>query len=223
MAISPSVAFAFCKSRESISTPDLQCHFSPGSYASGIAGRLDDFPGMTLGFYHLRPLSRGYVRARSRDPFIDPQIQPNYLADERDRQVVIDGVRMTRRLLHSPQLQAFHQHDEAPPASATSDDELLDFARNRGGTAWHLMGSCRMGPRERADSVVDHELKVIGIEGLRVVDASIMPAMPSGNTGAPTMMIAEKAADMILGRPAPAPEFPSPVPAAGPRAAVSRP
>ena len=214
LAISPSVAFAFWKSREHMSTPDLQFHFSPGSYASGIAGRLDGFPGMTLGFYHLRPWSRGHVRLKSRDPFADPAIQPNYLADERDRQVVVDGVRQTRRLLHTPPLMAFHERDEAPPAGATSDDELLDFARNRGGTAWHLMGTCRMGPRERADSVVDHQLKVIGIEALRVVDASIMPNMPSGNTGVPTMMIAEKAADMILGRAAPAPEYPAGSPAA---------
>ena len=214
LAISPSVAFAFWKSDESMPTPDLQFHFSPGSYASGIAGRLDTFAGMTLGFYHLRPNSRGFVRAKSRDPFADPAIQPNYLADERDRQVVVAGVRQTRRLLHTAPLMAYHERDEAPPADAVSDSDLLAFARQRGGTAWHLMGTCRMGPRERADSVVDHELKVIGIEGLRVVDASIMPAMPSGNTGVPTMMIAEKAADMILGQPAPPPENPAVQPSA---------
>ena len=156
---------------------------------------------MTLGFYQLRPHSTGFVRAQSTDPFQDPIIQPNYLSDERDRQVVIDGVRLTRRLLHTPQLQVYCERDEAPPASATTDRDLLDFARNNGGTAWHLIGTCRMGSPTAADSVVDSDLRVIGVQGLRVVDASIMPTMPSGNTGAATMMIAEKAADMILGRP----------------------
>ena len=209
LAISPSVAYAFWKSRETLDAPDLQFHFSPGSYASGIAGLLDEFPGMTLGFYQLRPKSKGYVRARSADPFKFPAIQPNYLADETDRRVVIDGVKLTRRLLHSPPLMAYHDRDQSPPASATSDAELLDFARNNGGTAWHPMGTSRMGPSSDRNAVVDSELRVIGVQGLRVVDASIMPTMPSGNTGAPTMMIAEKAADMILGR--------APLPAEDPR------
>jgi choline dehydrogenase len=208
LGISPSVAFAFCKSRESVATPDLQFHFSPGSYASGIAGMLDEFPGMTLGFYQLRPESHGHVSARTRDPFVDPAIQPNYLADEADQRVAIDGVRLTRRFLRTAALLRYHDEEVAPPASATSDRELLDFARSSGGTAWHLMGTCRMGPVSHPDSVVDPELRVIGLQGLRVVDASIMPTMPSGNTGAPTMMIAEKAADLILGRAAPAPEYP---------------
>lgn len=105
-------------------------------------------------------------------------------------------------------LQPYVLADEAPAASATSDEALLEHARQRGGTAWHFMGSCRMGAAGDAGAVVDPTLRVIGLEGLRIVDASVMPAMPSGNTGAPTMAIAEKAADMILGRPAPAAEFP---------------
>lgn len=206
LAISPSVAFAFWMSRETLPVTDLQFCFSPGSFASGIAGKLDSFPGMTLGFYQLRPYSIGFVRAQSADPFQGPIIQPNYLSDERDRQVAIDGVRLTRRLLHTPQLQIYCERDESPPASATSDSDLLDFARNNGGTSYHLTGTCRMGPPTAADSVVDNELRVIGVHGLRVVDASIMPTIPSGNTGAATMMIAEKAADMILGRPSLPPE-----------------
>ncbi|MBC7637515.1 MAG: GMC family oxidoreductase N-terminal domain-containing protein, partial [Acetobacteraceae bacterium] len=201
LAISPSVAYGFWQSRETLPVTDLQFCFSPGSFASGLAGKLNFFPGMTLGFYQLRPHSTGFVRAQSTDPFQDPIIQPNYLSDERDRQVVIDGVRLTRRLLHTPQLQVYCDQDVAPPASAISDSDLLDFARNNGGTAWHLIGTCRMGLPTAADSVVDSELRVIGMQGLRVVDASIMPTMPSGNTGAATMMIAEKAADMILGHP----------------------
>jgi choline dehydrogenase len=200
LAISPSVAYAFARSRPEVDSEDLQFHFSPGSYASGIAGRLDSFPGMTLGVYQLRPHSRGFVHARSSDPFAAPEIQPNYLDDARDRQVLVDALRLARRLLHSPPLAPYVQVDEAPKADASSDEALLEHARQRGGTAWHFMGSCRMGPASDPGAVVDAQLRVHGLAGLRVADASIMPAMPSGNTGAPTMAIAEKAADLILGK-----------------------
>lgn len=194
LTISPSVAYAFTKSRPELTLNDLQFHFSPGSYASGVAGQLDDFPGMTLGFYQLRPTSSGQVRARSRDAFELAAVQPNYLQSEEDQRVAIDGLRLSRRLLHSAPLTPYIERDEFPPPGATSDDELLDCARQRGTTGWHFMGTCSMG------KVVDEQLRVLGMESLRVVDASVMPTMPSGNTGAPTMMIAEKAADMILGR-----------------------
>lgn len=203
LTISPSVAFAFWKSQDALERPDLQFHFSPGSYKNGQAGLLDDFPGMTLGFYQLRPDSAGSVRLRSLNPFDHPLIQPNYLATDHDRRVVVNALRQTRRLMRSAPLAEFTEREESPPASTASDKEMLDFARERGGTAWHLMGTCRMGPASDPSSVVDPELRIIGMRGLRVVDASIMPTMPSGNTQIPTMMIAEKAADMILGRPAP--------------------
>ncbi len=203
LAISPSVAYAFAPSRPGLDAADLQFHFSPGSYASGIAGRLDSFAGMTLGVYQLRPHSRGFVRARSADPFEPPLIQPNYLDDPRDRAVLVDALRLARQLLHSDALRPYVLADEAPAASATSDEALLEHARQRGGTAWHFMGSCRMGPASDDGAVVDAELRVHGLAGLRIADASVMPAMPSGNTGAPTMAIAEKAADLMLGRPAP--------------------
>ena len=194
LAISPSVAYAFSKSRPELALDDVQFHFSPGSYASGVAGKLDDFPGMTLGFYQLRPTSVGNVRLRSLDPFELPAVQPNYLQSEEDRRVTVDALRLARRILHSAPFEKYIERDEFPPPDATTDDELLDCARQRGTTSWHFMGSCSMG------KVVDAELRVKGLDGLRVVDASVMPTMPSGNTGAPTMMIAEKAADMILGR-----------------------
>ncbi|MEI6115360.1 MAG: GMC family oxidoreductase N-terminal domain-containing protein [Burkholderiales bacterium] len=206
LAISPSVAYAFTSSRPDITDNDLQFHFSPGSYASGIAGKLDDFPGMTLGFYHLRPNSTGFVRARSRDPFELPRIQPNYLCDPADCRTVVDGLRLARRMLHSAPLLKYCDADDFPPATALGDDELLECARQRGGTAWHFMGTCRMGPDSDPTAVVDSALRVRGLEGLRVVDASVMPGMSSGNTGAPTMMIAEKAADLIRGRTPLAPE-----------------
>lgn len=201
LAISPSVAFGFAGSRPELTEPDLQLHFSPGSYAAGIAGQLDQFAGMTLGFYQQRPYSEGHVRARSTNPFELPRIQPNYLTDPRDQQTAIDGLRLARAILHSPPLAKYGQADDFPPASAQTDAELLACARERGGTAWHFMGTCKMGQASDPTAVVDSELRVLGLEGLRVVDASVMPSMTSGNTGAPTMMIAEKAADFIRGNP----------------------
>ena len=194
LTISPSVAYAFTKSRPELALNDLQFHFSPGSYASGVAGQLDDFPGMTLGFYQLRPTSAGQVSLRSKDPFDLPVVQPNYLQSAEDQQVAIDGLRLSRHLLHSAPLLPYIERDEFPPPSAQSDAELLDCARQRGTTGWHFVGTCSMG------KVVDAQLRVQGMEALRIVDASVMPTMPSGNTGAPTMMVAEKAADLILGR-----------------------
>ena len=209
LSISPSVAYAFWKSDDSLDRADLQFHFSPGSYKEGVAGLLDDFPGMTLGFYQLRPKSTGTIRLRSSNPFDFPLVQPNYMADEADKQVVAAALRLARKMLHGKALSHYLDRDEFPPASAVTDHDLIEFARHRGGTAWHLMGTCRMGPASDPGAVVDHELRVIGLQGLRVADASIMPTMPSGNTQIPTMMIAEKAADMILGRLAPPAEYPA--------------
>ena len=204
LAISPSVVGAFVNSRDPAAEPDLQYVFTPGSYKESVSGKLDSFPGATLGFYPMRPESIGHIRARSIDPFEDPEIQPNYLQDPMDRRATIDGVRLTRRLFNAGPLRKYCVGEVTPGEALTSDDELLDFARQKGNTAYHLMGTCRMGPRDRQDSVVDPELKVIGLEALRVVDASIMPTMPSANTGAAVFAIAEKAVDMILGRAAPA-------------------
>jgi len=208
LSISPSVAYAFWKSDPSLERADLQFHFSPGSYKEGVAGLLDDFPGMTLGFYQLRPESTGTLRLRSANPFDAPLIQPNYMTEESDKQVVASALRLTRRMLHGEALSRYHDGDEFPPASAVSDHDLIEFARQRGGTAWHLVGTCRMGPATDPTAVVDAELRVMGLQGLRIADASIMPSMPSGNTQIPTMMIAEKAADLLLGRSAPSPEYP---------------
>lgn len=208
LSISPSVCFAFERSSAAVNEPDLQFHFSPGSYAAGIAGQLDDFEGMTLGFYQTRPRSRGFVRIQSPEATVLPVVQPNYLNHEQDQQVTIDGLRLARQYLHSNALSAYIDEDDFPPASATSDNDLLECARERGGTAWHFMGTCRMGPVGDPSAVVDPSLRVQGVHNLRVVDASIMPNMPSGNTGAPTMMIAEKAADLILEKaPPPAATF----------------
>jgi choline dehydrogenase len=205
LALSPSLVHWFWKSDDSMDQPDLQGVFSPASYKQGFVGLLDDYPGMTCGVWQHRPESTGYVRARSADPFDDPIIQPNYLADPMDRRVLISGMKLARRLLHTPELAPYFDGDMLPGPQVLSDDEFLDYARQYGSTSYHLIGTARMGPATDPSAVVDDQLRVHGMQGLRVADASIMPSMPSANTYATTMMIAEKAADLIRGRPPLAP------------------
>jgi choline dehydrogenase-like flavoprotein len=205
LALSPSLVHWFWKSNQALEQPDLQGVFSPASYKEGFVGMLDDYPGMTCGVWQHRPESTGYVRARSADPFADPLLQPNYLADPIDRQVLLSGMRLAQTLLHTPQLVRYFAGDQLPGPGVRSDNELMDYARRYGSTAYHLIGTARMGPATDPTAVVDDQLRVHGMEGLRVADASIMPSMPSANTYATTMMIAEKAADMIRGRPPLAP------------------
>ena len=199
LSLSPSLVHVFWKSDPALDTPDLQFTFTPASYkAGGIAGMLDDFPGMTCGAWQQRPESLGYVRLRSADPFTHPEIQPNYLAHENDRRVLLAGIKLARRLMTTPELAPFYDREELPGADARTDDELMHWARQQGSTVFHLIGACRMGPQSDRGAVVDDRLRVHGLEGLRVADSSIMPSMPSANTNASTLMVAEKAADMIL-------------------------
>jgi choline dehydrogenase len=198
LSISPSVVSAFWYSDGARDRPDVQLLFAPGSYKRGFAGLLDDFEGMTLGTYQLRPESAGYVRARTASPFDEPVIQPNYLAEEIDRRTLVAGIRLARRILRSSAFAPFYDVEVAPGERAISDEDLLAFARDEGKSCQHPAGTCRMGPASNADSVVDSKLRVIGVDGLRVADASIMPRITSGNTGAPTMMIGEKAAALML-------------------------
>lgn len=201
LALSPSLIHVFWKSDEGLDAPDLQFTFTPASYkAGGIAGMLDSFPGMTCGAWQQRPESLGYVRIRSADPLEHPEIQPNYLAHENDRRVLLAGIKLARRLMTTPELAPFYDHEELPGGDAQTDEELMNWARQQGSTVFHLIGACRMGPDSDPTAVVDDQLRVRGLEGLRVADSSIMPSMPSANTNASTLMIAEKAADMILGR-----------------------
>jgi choline dehydrogenase len=177
--------------------PDIQGVFSPASYKQGFVGLLDDYPGMTCGVWQHRPESTGYVRARSTDPFVDPVIQPNYLKDPMDQRVMARGMRLARQLLHTRALAPFFDRDELPGPDVRTDDEWLGYARQYGSTSYHLIGTARMGPATDRTAVVDDQLRVHGIAGLRVVDASIMPTVVSGNTNAAVIMIAEKGADMI--------------------------
>jgi choline dehydrogenase len=158
--------------------------------------KLHALSGFTASVCQLRPESRGSLRIKSADPSVPPEIRINYLATETDRRAFIDGVRILRNILAAPALKAYAVEEVDPGPKVKSDDELLDFCRRTGSTVYHPTSTCRMGSDPLA--VVDQRLRVRGIEGLRVVDASIMPDLMSGNTNAPTIMIAEKASDMIL-------------------------
>lgn len=195
LAFSPAHVGAFVRSRPELELPDLQFVFTPASYSDGVVGQLQREPGMTLGVWQMRPESRGHVRARSADPDMAPAIQPNYLTAETDRRAVVDGLRWGRRLLSGVALDPYRGPETLPGPELASDEELLGYARGRGATVYHAIGTCRMGIDPGA--VVGPDLAVRGIGGLRVVDASVMPTMVSANTNAATLMIAEKAADMI--------------------------
>ena len=145
----------------------------------------------------MRPFSRGYVEARSNQPGDMPAINPRYLSDEMDQRAIIGGLRFARQIFAAPALRTFVREESLPGVHLQTDDELLDYARRNGSTCYHASCTCMMGLHPT--SVVDNELRVHGIDGLRVIDASVMPAVTSTNTNAPTIMIAEKGAAMIKG------------------------
>jgi choline dehydrogenase-like flavoprotein len=211
--LQPSLVHVFWMSDPALQLPDIQLLFAPASLKEGRTGVLDDFPGMTCGVWQHRPESTGYVRARSAEPFEKPAIQPNYLAEEIDRRVLLAGMRLTLELFKAPAFAPYFERMHLPAAGAESDAELMAYAREYGGAGYHFCGTCHMGPASDPLAVVDAELRVHGLEGLRIADASVMPTMPSANTNASTLMIGEKAADMIRGR--------APLEAAGLDAAVS--
>ena len=205
LTLQPTLVHCFWKSNEALEGADLQITFTPASYRRGVQSTLDDEPGATIAVWQHRPESRGHVRVRSADPREKPLIQPNYLADEMDRQVIVDGIRLARRLMRTEPLAPFFVEEALPGDDVRNDDQILDFARGIGTTAFHVMGTCSMGPATDRQAVVDERLRVHGIEGLRVADASVMPRMTSANCNAAVLMIGEKAADLILDRPPPEP------------------
>jgi choline dehydrogenase len=181
-----------------VDAPDLQVTFWTYSVAQRDAQGvvLHPFPGFTANAVILRPQSRGTVRIANADPQAMPSIRYNHLAQESDRTTLVDGLKLVRRILRMPAMAAY-AGDELAPGAATADDAaLLEYARRTGGSVYHPVGTCRMGSDPLA--VVDDRLRVHGVRGLRVADASIMPAIVSGNTNAPTIMIAERAADWML-------------------------
>ena len=205
LALNPTLIYCFWRSDPSVAISDLQFTFTPASYREGVQGELDLKPGMTIASWQQRPESRGWVRLRSTDPFEAPIIQPNYLAEESDRRVLLAGMKLARRLLKTEPLKPYYDYEDFPGEKVQSDDELLGAAKQRGTTTFHPAGTCRMGPRGDPLAVVDDELRVHGLEGLRVIDASIMPTMLSANLNAATLMLADKASDLIRGRTPPEP------------------
>jgi len=194
MAIGVMTAGMITRVLPDAKTPDIQFFLSTVS-AEERGAKPHSFPGFTLVYYPMRPQSRGWVRIRSRDPREAPAIQPKYLSTEYDRRIMIEGAKLARRIVASPSFSPYVLDEYKPGRAVASDEQLLDAIRNAGSSGYHPVGTCRMGSDDAA--VVDPQLRVRGVEGLRVVDASVMPVLVSGNTNAATLMIAEKAADLM--------------------------
>ena len=195
LTIAAGTSGAFFKTNPRLATPDIQIHFLPFS-TDRMGEKLHSFSAFSASVCQLRPESRGSLRIKSADPAVPPEIRINYLATETDRTAFIEGFKILRKILAAPALKPYAVDEILPGPKVTSDEDILAFCRQTGSTVYHPTSTCRMGNDPLA--VVDQRLRVRGIEGLRVVDASVMPDLMSGNTNAPTIMIAEKASDMIL-------------------------
>jgi choline dehydrogenase len=195
LTIAAGTSGAFFKTSPRLATPDVQIHFLPFS-TDKMGEKLHSFSGFSASVCQLRPESRGSLRIRSADPAVPPEIRINYLATDVDRTANVEGLKILRKILQAPALSSYVTEEIDPGAKISSDEELLNYCRQRGSTIYHPTSTCRMGSDPLA--VVDQRLRVRGIEGLRVVDGSIMPDLVSGNTNASIIMIAEKASDMIL-------------------------
>lgn len=200
LALSPAQAHVFGRTDPALDVTDFALVFAPGSFRQGFIGRLDDFPGMTCGAWVMRPDSAGRVEITSSDPRDAPLIDPNYMSAETDRRKLVAALKIARSLLASPAMRAVVEAEIFPGPDVVTDDEWLAFARQYGNSAYHLVGTCRMGADSDPMAVVDDRLRVRGVRGLVVADASVMPTLPSANTAAPSMMIGEKASDLLLGR-----------------------
>jgi choline dehydrogenase len=195
LAIGINQGALFTKVLPESTTPDVQFHFA--TLSADLAGaKPHPWPGFTMSVCQLRPESRGKVLIRSTDAYEAPSMQPNYLSADLDRRCAIAAIRLARAIAATQSMKPYVADEYRPGPEARTDDELLEFARNFGATIFHPSGTCKMG--NDAMAVVDDHLRVRGIEGLRVVDCSIMPALVSGNTHAPVVMIAEKASDLIV-------------------------
>ena len=194
MAIGVMTAGMITRALPDAPTPDIQFFLSTVS-AEERGAKPHPFSGFTLVYYPMRPQSRGWVRIRSRDPRAAPSIQPNYLAAAYDQHMMVEGAKLARRIAATPALAPYVIEEYRPGVAVTGDEQILEAVRNSGSSGYHPVGTCRMG--KDAGAVVDPQLRVRGVEGLRVVDASVMPLLVSGNTNAATLMIAEKGADLI--------------------------
>ncbi|MGD8430820.1 MAG: GMC oxidoreductase, partial [Ectothiorhodospiraceae bacterium] len=194
LSMAPSQLGCFTRSDPSQQSANLEYHVQPLS-TDKLGDPLHPFPALTASVCNLRPDSRGRITIRDADPGSKPRIAPNYLSTDTDRKVAADAIRVTRRIMAAETLARFQPEELLPGPQFESDDDLAHEAGNIGTTIFHPVGTCKMGPDELA--VVDERLRVRGVEGLRVVDASVMPTITSGNTNSPTIMIAEKGAEMI--------------------------
>jgi choline dehydrogenase len=195
LTIGAGYAGGFFKTDPSLATPDVQIHFIPFS-AETIGQKLHPFPGFIASVCQLRPESRGHVRIKSADPRQAPAIQPRYMTAQTDRDVMIAGMKVLRKIMAQKPIRKYIVEERMPGPRCESDADFLNYARSNGTTVFHPTSTCRMGSDVTA--VVDERLRVHGIEGLRVVDGAVMPTVVSGNTNAAIIMIAEKGADMIL-------------------------
>jgi len=195
LTIGAGYAGAFLRTHPDLATPDVQFHFLIFS-ADAAGAALHQFPGFMASVCQLRPDSRGFVRIKSRDPAEPPAIQPRYLSARTDCDCVVDGMKLLRRVMNQPVMRRYIAEEHSPGEQCASDADLLAFARQTGTTVYHPTSTCRMGSDPNA--VVDERLRVRGVEHLRVIDASIMPTVVSGNTNAAAVMIGEKGADMVL-------------------------
>jgi choline dehydrogenase len=196
MTLAASQVCIFCRTRPELEIPDLQFHMQPLS-ADKPGDGLHKYSAFTSSTCQLRPESRGEIKLKSADPLAPPAIHPNYLSTPRDQEVAVAGMKLSRQISQSQAMASLIEEELVPGPDYQSDAELLDAARRIGTTIYHPTSTCKMAPEGDRGAVVDERLRVYGIAGLRVVDASIMPNVVSGNTNAPTIMIAEKAADMI--------------------------
>jgi choline dehydrogenase len=200
MAVPLATVHALARSSPEDPQPDLKIQITHKSgadrYVKSAADGMDSFPGFSIGIFQLRPESRGSVHARSADIAEAPRIDPNYLAHEADVRALLRGVRLTRRIAATGPMRALISRETRPGPDVDSDQAVLDYLKASGQTSWHPVGTCRMGRDPMA--VVDARLRVHGIDRLRVVDSSVFPTMPSSNTNAPSIMVGEKAADMVL-------------------------
>jgi choline dehydrogenase-like flavoprotein len=199
LTMAPSQLGAFAKSDATRDRANIQYHVQPLSLDK-FGEPLHAFPAFTVSVTNVQPTSRGSLTLKSADPAAAPAIHPNYLATPEDRRVAADSIRVTRRIVAQPALQKYSPVEYLPGAQVRDDDEagLIKAAGDIGTTIFHPVGTARMGRAHDANAVVDARLRVIGVDGLRVADASVMPSITSGNTNSPTMMIAEKGAAMIL-------------------------
>ena len=191
--------YAQAHARPRARSPDIQFHLGLGSGIEAGVAKMRN-AGVTLNSAYLRPRSRGTVRLASADPAAAPLIDPNYWSDPHDRTLAIAGLRLARDIMRQPALKRFVLAEVLPGTQSQTDQELFDYACANAKTDHHPVGTCRIGPASNAASVVTPDLRVIGLDGLRVIDASVMPRVPSCNTNAPTIMVAEKGADHVLGK-----------------------